>query len=443
MDIVGRAWSRGNESGKDAQFATHKTMKTFRSLHLDCPHAVAYTWRIKDDLTSDVRGHIERLQFLASQIVAVGWGIDLVAGHAAILSPSDVAQIPGERWEPGPIASNGLRIPNSKTLRAVMNHHQKFLRRLSGGQLSPVPLLSPGAYSELDYRRVWEPATPRIAVFEFLKLGASGFRPFDKFKTCHVAGMLRHAAAETAGQAGWEKRRIGEFVLGHGEKSRQETHRPVGPERFAYIPLPSLVSKGAAANIVADIRRALIFVPAGGHESKINWVRRALSGCELTDEQSHSAQATISPIRDSDKMVTRYTKQSAVWATVTPVILPGYDDPKHYRRRIKKGVSAAEQRRLLERLSDRIDNLLRKAIIQAGFSETLAKLANIEWRKIGYWPGADRADRFFVPRHQRKFPAYHVRIQWRDTSGNAIRIPGPIVIGGARYSGLGLFAAME
>jgi len=445
MDIVGRAWSRGNETSKDAQVATHKTMKTFRSLHLDYPHAVAYTWRITDDLTSDVRGHIERLQFLASQIVAVGWGIDLVAGHASLLSPSDVAQLPGERWEPGPIASNGLRIPNSKTLPAVMDRHQNFLRRLSGGQLSPVPLLSPGAYLELEYRRVWEPAVPRIAAFEFRKLDDSGRKSFDTLKTCHVAGMLRHAAAETAGQAGWGKRRIGAFVLGHGETSRQETHRPVGPDRFAYIPLPSLEPrrKNNPANHVGAIRRVLIFVPAGAYESEINWVRRALSGCELTDEQSHSAQAIISAIRDSDKMVTRYTRQSAVWATVTPVILPGYDDPKHYRRRIKKGVSATEQRRLLERLSDRIDNLLRKAIIQAGFSETLAVYADVEWRKVGYWPGADRTDRYFVPRHLRKFPAYHVLITWRDASGNAIRIPGPIVIGGARYSGLGLFAAME
>ncbi|MCH8243749.1 MAG: type I-U CRISPR-associated protein Cas5/Cas6 [Planctomycetes bacterium] len=445
MDIVAKAWSRGNESSKDAQVATHKTMKTFRSLHLDCPHAAACVWRINDDLTSDVRGHIERLQFLASQIVAVGWGIDLVAGHAAILSPSDIDQLPGERWEPGSKASNGLRIPNAKTVRAVMNRHQKFLRRLFGGQLSPVPALSTAAYSELVYRRAWDPAAPRIAAFEFLRLDTSGWRSFDTLKTCHVAGMLRHAAAEAAEQTGWDKRRINSFVLGHGEKTRQETHQPVGPERFAYIPLPSLEPrrKNSPANHVGAIRRALLFVPASGHQSEINWGRRALSGCELTDEQSHSAQAIISLIRDSDKMVTRYTKPSAVWATVTPVILPGYDDPRHLRRRLKKGVSADEQKRLLQKLSDRTDSLIRKAITQAGFSDTLAMHAEIEWRKVGYWPGADHVDRYFVPKKLQQFSRYHVRVTWRDPDGNEVAIPGPIVIGGGRYRGLGAFAAVE
>ena len=441
LDIPAEAWSKGQIPNKE--LAEMRPLKTMAPTILRDSYHVHYLWNLLNACESPLSEIVRSLDVMARGIAYFGKGIDMAIGCACMLSKGDAVKLDGQRWLPCNCDNRiELRVATARTLEALRARHNAFLHRLDDGYRK-VPPLSSKSYLRVGYRSDTQPAAPRIAAFELLKLDTSGFRPFDKVKTCQVAGMLRHATAETAEKAGWNKHRIGAFVLGHGEKTREETHQPVGSERFAYIPLPSLVSKGAAANIVADIRRALIFVPESGHESEINWVRRALSGCELTDEQSHSAQAIISLIRNSDKMVQRYTKTSAVWATVTPVILPGYDDPKHYRRRIEKGVSATEQRRLLERLSDRIDRLLRKAIIQAGFSETLATHADVEWRKVGYWPGADRADRYFVPRHLRKFPAYHVRILWRDASGESITLPGPIVIGGARYSGLGLFAGTK
>lgn len=56
-----------------------------------------------------------------------------------------------------------------------------------------------------------------------------------------------------------------------------------------------------------------------------------------------------------------YTHAANTWATVTPVVLPGYDDPGHLRRREKNGrVLPEQQRRILERLSNRIDALVAK-----------------------------------------------------------------------------------
>jgi CRISPR-associated protein Csb2 len=96
---------------------------------------------------------------------------------------------------------------------------------------------------------------------------------------------------------------------------------------------------------------------------------------------------------------------------------------------------------MLARLSNRIDGLLRKAIVQAGFPEELADRAELEWRKVGFWPGTDLADRYGVPDHLRRFPRFHVKIQWRDARGNAVEVPGPVCFGGGRFYGLGLFAA--
>jgi CRISPR-associated protein Csb2 len=101
-----------------------------------------------------------------------------------------------------------------------------------------------------------------------------------------------------------------------------------------------------------------------------------------------------------------------------------------------------EQKQLLSRLSDRIDGLVRKAIVQAGFSDVLAEHAVVDWRKVGYWPGVDLADRYGVPDHLKRFPRYHVRIGWRTAAGRPTRVPGPVCIGGGRFIGLGLFASL-
>jgi len=143
----------------------------------------------------------------------------------------------------------------------------------------------------------------------------------------------------------------------------------------------------------------------------------------------------------------RYIDRSSTWATVTPVILPGYDDPRKLRRRLfaskQQGPGQRDelgQKQMLEKLDSRIDFLLRKAIRQAGYSQELARAAEIECRGVGFWPGTDLAVRYNYPEKLRRFRRVHVRITWRDESGNPLTMPGPICLGGGRFHGLGLFA---
>jgi CRISPR-associated protein Csb2 len=175
---------------------------------------------------------------------------------------------------------------------------------------------------------------------------------------------------------------------------------------------------------------------------EIAWVQRALSGSNLIEEGTGATTAVVSPIAASDAMVRRYTEPVSSWATVTPMVLPGYDDPAHYRRRLKNGPPADEQRKLLGRLDERIDMLIRRAIRQAGLPDDLAEHADLEWRKVGFLPGVDLAERYGVPDHLRCLPRLHVRLQWRDRAGQAIRVRGPLCMGGGRFYGLGLFAPL-
>jgi CRISPR-associated protein Csb2 len=277
--------------------------------------------------------------------------------------------------------------------------------------------------------------------------------------------MLRFATKHSARQAGWPAELINSLILGHAEQHGQP-HQPVNGPRLAYLPLPSIQYRGGEkADVVTDIRRAILMQFGGGDTQRFQNLMRLLGGAELIpkpykDAKSgpelfdcqiewdqpelknpHEPTALLSRLPDSDKNVLRYTRRASTWATVTPLLLPGYDDPKHYRRRLgTNGLRSDEQKRLLEKLDARIESLIRSAIEHAGYSHELASHAHIEWRGTGFWPGVDLASRYEVPIKLKKFPRLHVRITWRDSGGNELSLPGPICLGAGRYFGFGLFA---
>lgn len=444
MDVVAKAWCRGNDSNSgDANPATHRTMKKVRpTLMVDCD-LVHYLWPLADPLPDQIRVQVEILCDVARSVAALGWGIDMVVGHGSIMPDAQTDILAGERWSPIKGATgDGLRIPKQGTLRALVHRHERFLGRIGpDGFTAPPPLTD---YQTVVYRRSFDPPVRPVAVFSLLQPDASGFRAFDTPRqSLTVAGMMRHITKVAAQKSGWPQSKINGFILGHRDSDDAGGEVSVGPERFGYFPLPSIAGRGEhKARVVGSIRRVMISSFADNCEDEIAWARRALSAQEFVDEDQKQKVALLSLVPSTDKVVRCYAQSSAQWATVTPVVLPGYDDPAHYRRRLKQIISAEEQKKLRVHLDERIDGLLRKAIVQAGFSETLASHVQLEWRKAGFWPGTDMADRYGTPDHLKRFPRFHVKIQWRDAQDRPVDVPGPICIGGGRFYGLGLFAAL-
>lgn len=432
MDIVARAWSRGNTTSDDANPAKHKAMKEITSTYLlpnreqpwqaseESAWQVHYLWRLDPGEPSDF--HREVLQKLAASLFEVGWGLDLVAGHVS-LHVENPQELPC--WSPATSAGTALRAPRPHARAALQQRHQRFIQRIVGNALLPVPPLSTQAYEVLQYRRTDEPASPAFAAFSFLEPSGHQFRAFELMSGMKVAGMLRHATAAAARQAGWKEEVINQLVLGHGESRQEDSHIPVGRERIAYVPLPSLEWRGqqASALHVGMIRRALLYIPAGGFDAETNALRRLLSGMELISITHQQTEALISALPATDKMVTRYVplNGACTWSTVTPIILPGRDDRKEQK----------------------IEKLIRKAIVQAGCMQSLADHASLDWRVVGYQPGAEHVKRYAdnVPQHLRQYPRYHVRITWRKTDGTPLNLKGPFVFGGGRYYGIGLMMA--
>ncbi|MGP0067684.1 MAG: type I-U CRISPR-associated protein Csb2 [Isosphaeraceae bacterium] len=448
-DKVAGSWSRGGT----ASVAEYRTEKDVRPTHLPPGgEAVHYLWPIPDS-DPDFDACKEVLFAAARSITHLGWGVDMVAANASVISEADSRTLAGERWLPCPGASmSSYRVPTTGTLNALIHKHHAFLNRISPeGGFIPVPPLS--EFNVVGYRRATEPAAPAFAAFSILKTDASGFRPFDTMRRgIAVSGMLRHAAsAETIANAlGWSPEKVAAFVLGHGE-SPGESHAPVQGPRLAYIPIPSIEPRGEGrAMTVASIRRALIVVSGGQANEELRQLSRLLSGAELFAEGQSAPVAMLARIPESEKTIRRYTDKASTWATVTPMILPGYDDPRKLRVRLstrpdsgRRPLDGTEQKALLDRLDRRIEFLLRKAIRQAGYSDELAQHAEIQWRPVGFWPGTELATNYQFPDKLRRFRRLHVRITWRDSACDPISIPGPICLGGGRFHGLGLFAAMN
>lgn len=433
-DRVAKSWS----AGRKGDIAEYRTEKDVRPMSLSNDGAVHCLF----SLANEDCPHFDVLRAMARSVTHVGWGVDMVAAEAKVISSDQAAKLPGERWVRATYGTD-LRVPKAGTLKDLVARHASFLRRLDHEGFKPVPPLT--AFQVVGYRRETDPVAPTFTPFSLLKPDGSGFRAFNPARhTCTVAGMMRHAAAQAAESAGWKPEEWGTLVLGHGE-ARNEPHQPVGNGRLAFLPIPSIEGRGEGKRrVVGAIRRVLVASMGNGLDDKVAWARRALAGTELYATGKLEPEAFLGSIPKSDSVLKSYLQTASTWATVSPVVLPGYDDPAHYRRRMQQMTDAEEKKRLLQKLDARVDGLLRKAIRQAGYSATLAENAELEWRNVALWPGVDLASRYFVPRHLEKHSRLHVRITWRDAQGNPIEeIPGPICIGGGRFGGLGLFAAVD
>jgi len=443
-DKVAASWSHG----RDATIADYRTEKEVRPIHLARDgDAVHHLWPLSDP-DPEFERHSEVLLAAARSITHLGWGVDMVAASASVISAQDADKLQGERWRSTDAAAAGLRVPIEGTLDDLIARHKAFLGRVRPDGFYPVPPLS--TFSFVGYKRATDPPHCSFAAFILLKPDASGFRPFGAVQhTVTVAAMMRHAASGDglARALGWSAAKVAGFVLGHNE-SAGEPHAPVPGPRLAFIPLPSIEPRGSGrAEVVGSVRRALMTVFGGDANEDILRLARLLSGAELMAEGETSPVAWLRGIPNFDKVLRRYIDVASTWATVTPVILPGYDDPRKLRRRLftSQGrgpghLDELGQEQILEKLDSRIDFLLRKAIRQAGYSQELARAAEIEYRGVGFWPGTDLAVRYNYPEKLRRFRRLHVRITWRDDSGRPLALPGPICLGGGRFHGLGLFA---
>lgn len=397
-DKVAKSWV----GGREASIADYRTEKDVRPTRLS-GEAVHYLFLLPDSGCP----HLEALSAAARSITHLGWGIDMVAANATVISETDSDKLPGERWHCVDDASaTGYRVPRAGTLQALMDKHASFLNRLGTDGFKPVPPLS--AFRVVGYRRVTDaPARPFVA-FKLLDLEHDRLAWFPATSANRVAAMTRHATAGAATQQdqGW----VDDYV--HGHRSEGDESRP----RFSYLPLPTIEHRGNHAHVVGGIRRVVVAELIESPKSYLLWARQMLPGQFLTDDKSGEKRAMLVLWNEADWVLQQYTDPSHTWATVTPVVLPGSDDGKPAKAM----------------------KLFLKALSHAGYSpDGLAE--EPEFRNVSFWPGGDLSLRYQLPDYLKKhhWTRYHMRLRWRQP------LKGPLALGAGRHCGLGIFAKMQ
>lgn len=420
MDIVGRQWSRGDEGSA----AEHRTMKNLRPYRLPEDAVVYYAWQLDADASA-----APALIAATRGVVALGWGVDLVVGDGAVVDGAGLTAIAARLkvWEPRRDGRRELRAPVEGTVADLERRHAAFLSRTSFADttLRPPPALS--TFAIANYARADQPRAVDVAGFTLMRVESDNFRAFDAVRRgMAVAGMLRYAVRTAADRAGWGEARVHASVLGHG----------TGDEaRFLLVPVPSIEPRDDGADVASAVRRVLVF-STDARSNDTAWAARVLGGMDLVDEKTGEVQAVLAATSRNDRVLRRYVSESSSWVTVTPMLLPGHDDPGGLREKLRKVRSSEEQKSLIKRLMKRREALVRKALRQAGLGDELALSAEIETRETGFIAGVEKASRYAVPSHLANSPRVHVKLTW------PMRVAGPLCVGSGRFSGLGLFVAV-
>jgi len=416
-DLVAAQWARGSAL---ATF-DDRTRKVIRPTHLLDGMTVHYMWPLDIEREREARAHESALAAASRCMVALGWGIDSAIGDARVIDATAAASLAGERWEPVRLGAPGLRTPLAGTLDALIARHSAFLDRMRGDVFRAVPPLR--AFGSADYRRVGDFPHRPFAAFVLRPLDGDGsYAAFSAERSVCVAAMLRHLACRAAqndlDSNGW---RSGEwalrFVAGHGpegapkRRALNDTH-----PRFSYLVLPTIGHPHADGMI----RRVLIAEPWGGDGRSARWAAQRLAGAVLED-QDRGPVARLESVEPDEVEFARVFRlyaarapceASTVWASTTPVILPGFDDNK-----------VAKRERLLV-------SCLRHSGLDPG------AIVSIESRPTGWLQSTTAPlSAFKRPAYFRHLPAVHVRLQFSTP------VTGPIALGAGRHCGLGVLAA--
>ena len=416
MDVLAEAWARNKEPKKTA--AELRTMKTVSPQCAADGQAMAlhYLYPIAEREWSDheTQTVAETLCRIVRCLHTFGWGIDAAAACGRVLKAEEADRLSGVRWRPRPGPSSlpcRRRVPTCGSLQDLIDCHKQFIGRTEG-RAYRLPK-RPSVFDRVAY--VPDAAIlPRpFAVFELMRPDDADRRQALRQQDANVvAAMLRSLACRLArGDSHEFPNGSDVYVAGH--KGNKEDRRP----RFSYIVLPTI----GHPNADGMIRRVMIAEPHGGDGTHAAWAASRLRGQVLKDNAGYAA-AVLRTCDAQEKVVRRYMGPSRNWASVTPVVLPGYDDFKAIKPDRAAHATKAER-------------LFLKAVEQAGLP--IQAVTDVALRKAPVWPGSLHPRQYRRPDYLQHLPGWHARIAFREP------VEGPLALGAGRHCGLGVLAAED
>jgi CRISPR-associated protein Csb2 len=332
-----------------------------------------------------------------------------------LIDDGQIGQFSGVRWFPksGTLDNDGLlRVPVEGSMADLLRAHQSALNRIEHGR--PLRAVDkPQIFDHVFYASAEHPLGQPCVVFALRTRGDDSYR-YPHAKLVHIAGMTRSAAIKAMKAYPPEDPRVGDIAA--WIESFVAGHRPDGVEvhkQFSYIPLPSIGYEHSDAMI----RRVMIAAPVG-HETQLRHLADQLDGKRLKPEGG-GEEPILERLRP-DSVTRRYLAPSRVWASVTPVILPGHDDHKPAKT-VK---------------------LIQLALSQSGIGEG----CEFTWGAAPNFKPCLAAQKYdrdgrrtgcYRPAHLESLTAVHIRLTFQHP------VAGPMAIGAGRHCGLGVLAGLS
>ncbi len=428
-DLVTAAWHRGNN---DASIASHRVEKDHHPMRIttvgDELPTVHYLYPL-ENTTAEPKQLLDAIRPSVRAIHCLGWGIDQVIADATLIDASTI--LAGERWSPVERGGRPLRVHRQGSLDALHHRHDRFLNRLVDGNWTPVPPLT--AIDKVGYCRSTDPLPRPHAVFRLIDTDGDTVT-YPQSKLIHIAGMVKHLAIEGMKRNAPRDLRgvskddwIERYVAGHRDTS-ESSDQP--HTQLSYVPMQSVHSH--VEHTDPGVRRVMIVAPIGD-DAWLAHLARQLDGMELKPDPKfprhdlpRGTRLELIPDKKKDGVRDAYIEPSRVWASTTPVILPGHDDHK----------------------ADKTHKLIEKALQQSGIDQP----CQFEWSAFSHFRkmlGAHKYVRdnqandgkrrinYVRPDHLLEQSAVHLKLTFTH------KIPGPITIGAGRHYGFGLMAAVD
>lgn len=369
----------------------------------DGKQTLHYLWPIPEKEWMTASHYAQLLSRESQNLMALGWGIDQVVGNGRIITSDEASQLSGERWQPWSDSLsllNRLRVPEEGSLEDLDAVYESFCIQLEGDTYNPPRPFE--RFKMVSYTKSTQFPHRPYAYFEL-----PGGTAFRQEAIIEVAAMLRSLACRKQNRHDFRDQ-FGDdpevYLAGH-VKGKRPT-----PSRFSYLPLPTIGHDHADGMV----RRLIVAEPFGGDGSRANWAQTRLEGQVLIDSDGNERGQLLEPWRNSSyRMVRRYMGDGQSWSTVTPVILPGYDDGKRAKA----------------------SKLVVQSIRHAGFE--IDAIADLMIRKAPFWPGAQHPKNYRRPHYLKHFSAWHIQFEFHEP------VSGPLAIGAGRHVGLGLMATRD
>ncbi len=396
-----------------------RTPKCIRPRILVRPH-VEYLWTF-DPTAADARRHADTIADCARQIRCVGWGIDMAVGCAAIRE-RPVSAEPGTEMHV-PAEGDGFagalaRVPCAGSLKSLEDAYESFLNRI---RTNPVT----GAEEIHD--------SPGIMRFDVRAYASAPTRPYCAFDLCKpddedeqtsfnprqikvLVGMIRGLlGSDRVWRAMQDVCDVDAMLLGHPKDEDSP--------RLSILPLLSVGHQHSDARV----RRVILAEPFGGDGTVCRLLAELLNGQLLQNTTNSRREAILVRLPHNDRHIRRWYSGSAQqWASVSPVLLPGFDhriDKREGRHRPQNGAATLA----------RAEKLTLTALAHAG----IAQPCRVELSSVSWWPGVPHA-RDFVPRDKLgPAPRCHVKLTFDQP------FTGPLSLGRQRHMGMGVFAALN